>query len=133
LLVVRTYFGPDGDWDAFVREATDAYDPRGFAAFFVPVSDVQYEGLQPEELPDLTAEYTRAVCAADAESMLGPVKTVIVVGCLRGDRGRWFRVPLPLAWEIENNLRLANADFDDYARYAVDGVYRGLPEPGPQR
>lgn len=123
--LVRTYFGSDGDWEAFVEEATECYDPRGFAPFFVPVSDVQYEGLQPEELPTVTTD-ARALFAVDAESMLGREKTIIVVSCLPSERGRWFRVLLPLAWEVENYLRLANSDFEDFARYAADGVYRGL-------
>ncbi len=58
--------------------------------------------------------------------MLGREKTIIVVSCRLSERGRWFRVPLPVAWEVENNLRLANMDFAGFAICAADGVFPGF-------
>lgn len=125
-LLVRTYFGSEDDWLALVDEATRPYGPEGFGATFEAISDPQYEGCRPEELAAATAPSTLVAFAADADSMEGPEKTLIVIGCLPAERGRWFRVPLPLAWVPQNNLSLGNMDFREFERACVDGVYRGF-------
>ncbi len=58
--------------------------------------------------------------------MLGREKTIIVVCCKPPERGQWFRVTLPAAHQVENNLRLANMDFAEFAGLCVDGVFRGF-------
>jgi len=40
-----------------------------------------------------------------------------------------FRVPPNELWSVENNLSLANMDFEEFAEAVdTDGVYRGFPD-----
>ncbi len=50
------------------------------------------------------------VFAADRSSMASDERTLIVVD-RHENQSRWFRVVLPEAWSVENNLRLATMDF----------------------
>ncbi len=59
--LVRTSFGSEGDWETFVDQASDAYGPDDFAAYFVAISDLRYEGRRPEELPAATTADARAI------------------------------------------------------------------------
>ena len=60
--------------------------------------------------------------------MLGPEKTLLVVPRAE-EPGRFIRVVVSEAWGPENNLRLANMDFVEFAEAAdADGVFRGFPE-----
>jgi hypothetical protein len=43
--------------------------------------------------------------------------------------GRTFRVIPREMWGVENNLSIANMDYDDFANSAdADGVFRGFPQ-----
>ena len=58
--------------------------------------------------------------------MVSEEPTVTVVDRY-GVPGRSFRVVLPEVWGVENNLRLANMDFEDFLRaVGSDGVFRGF-------
>lgn len=63
---------------------------------------------------------------ADAQACQTPDHPVLVVDLL-AEPGRTLRVTAAHAWAIENNLRLANMDFAEFAA-AVDknGVFRGF-------
>ncbi|MFD5915909.1 DUF6924 domain-containing protein [Kitasatospora sp. NPDC058201] len=58
---------------------------------------------------------------------LGSAELPLVVVDLWGGPGRFIRVVAAEFWGIENNLSIANMDFEDFAR-AVDqgGVLRGF-------
>ena len=67
------------------------------------------------------------VFLVDAEAMFQPDHPVLVVD-LSEEAGRTFRVIPSEAWGVENNLRLANMDFADFADAVDDGgVFRGFP------
>ena len=43
--------------------------------------------------------------------------------------GRTFRVIPSKMWSVENNLSMANADWEDFMDYVeADGIYRGVGE-----
>lgn len=124
-LLVRTDFTDDDAWETLVAEASAAYGPDQFSAALVPISDATFDGMTPTDLAQAPGS-APVVFVADTVSMLGPERTLLVV-----DRdevpGRFFRVVLSEAWGPENNLRLANMDFDEFANAAEDdGVFRGF-------
>lgn len=124
-VLVRTDFTDDAAWDKLVGDANLPYGADGFSAYFSCISDKAFDGMSVDDLERVEGD-ARVVFAADRHSMLGDERTLIVVG-RRMDAGRSFRVVLEEAWGPENNLRLANMDFADFAR-AVDGdgVFRGF-------
>lgn len=124
-LLVRTDFSDDAAWETLVADATKPYGPDGFMAYFVPVDDRAFEGMSAEELSTHDGD-AYFVFAADGESMGGPERTLLVVDRLH-DRGRSFRVVLPHAHGVENNLSLFNMDFFEFANAVdADGVFRGF-------
>jgi hypothetical protein len=64
----------------------------------------------------------------DTKALADHEHPVLVVD-LQEDPGRSFRVVPSEAWGVENNLRLANMDFAEFADSVdEDGVFRGFPE-----
>lgn len=125
--LVRTDFTDDDAWDALISQVGAAYDPDLFSAHLAPVSDEWFDGMTPAELAAAPGSAAFAF-VADAASMFGPEKTLLVVD-RQEEPGRFFRVALSEAWGPENNLRLANMDFSDFANAAdADGVFRGFAD-----
>jgi hypothetical protein len=124
-LLVRTNFSDDGAWEALVAAANAAYGPDGFAARFVAVSDIAFDGMSPEQLAQVPGS-ALTVYAADAAAMSGPETSLLVVD-RDEEPGRFFRVLVSEAWGPENNLRLGNMGFSEFAT-SVDsgGVFRGF-------
>jgi hypothetical protein len=99
--------------------------PDQFSASFVAGSDPSFDGMTPAHLAEVRGS-APVVFAADATSMLESGKTLLVVDRV-DEPGRFFRVVLAEAWGPENNLRLANMDFAEFANASdADEVFRGF-------
>jgi len=126
-LVLRTDFSDDRAW-ASVRASIVA--PVGlFRANVTFVDDRRYEGLTIERLLQLAPEDSGPtfVFLVDRETLTHPEHPVLVVD-LFDERGRFFRVIPSQMWGVENNLSLANMDWDDFAdNVDADGVFRNFP------
>ncbi len=124
-LLVRTDFTDGTAWEALRVDATRQYGPDGFSAYFSAISDEAFDGMGADELASVKGD-ALVVFAADRSSMVGDERTLTVVD-RNQEPGRWFRVVLREAWAVENNLRLANMDFAEFARAVDDdGVFRGF-------
>ena len=143
--LVRTDFSDDAAWEQIADEATREYGPDGFRADVSPVSDPQW------------ADASWAVIKAAAETgNSGPIVLFIadsvtfssadhpVLAVDLSDKilsleefpeiaGRMpFRCVTAALWDVENNLSLANLDWEDYARQLDDdGIYHGFELPPP--
>lgn len=126
-LVLRTDFSDDGAWAA-VRTASAA--PVGlFRANLAFVDDRRYDGLTIERLLQLVPEDSGPtfVFLVDRETLTRPDHPILVVDLFE-QRGRSFRVIPSEMWGVENNLSLANMDWEDFADCVdADGVFRGFP------
>lgn len=125
-LVLRTHFAHDDAWRT-VRDAIEA--PVGeFRAYVEFVDDPSYAGATAEQIADCARRGPwRSFCfVVDETTLTEPEHPVLVVD-LQGVAGRTFRVIPSEAWGVENNLSLANMDFDDFADAADgDGIFRGF-------
>ncbi|HEY3931223.1 MAG TPA: tetratricopeptide repeat protein [Verrucomicrobiae bacterium] len=90
--------------------------------------------------PDLTAAYNNRglvkqtngdsshtfAFIIDRIALINPDHPILVID-LQNKPNRTFRVILSALWVVENNLAIANMDFEEFAN-AVDndGIYRGL-------
>jgi hypothetical protein len=128
-LVIRTDFSDDAAWDRICRLIQEPQTADGFQAAVECISDRSCAGLEPEEVrtvlpPDSQRSF---VFVVDSETILRPDHPVLVVD-LAEEPGRTFRVIPSQAWGVENNLRIANMDFVDFAEAVDDrGVFQGFP------
>jgi hypothetical protein len=68
------------------------------------------------------------VFLVDQIALTHPEHPILVVD-LSDEPGRTFRVIPAEMWSVENNLAIANMDFDEFAeRVDKDGIFRGFPE-----
>lgn len=127
-LVIRIDFSDDAAWFVVRSVITAPEEDFGFEANVEFVDDRQYERLTIKQLLKLTSgtSYHTFVFLVDHMTLTHPEHPVIIVD-LSKKRGRSFRVIPSAMWMVENNLSIANADWEDFAdKVDEDGVYRGL-------
>jgi len=128
-LVIRTDFSNDALWQAICEQLKQPQAPYGFAANVECINDTSCDGLTPTAVPSILPEESdRAfVFLVDAIAVANAEHPILVVD-VSEQPGRFFRVVPSQAWAVENNLRLANMDFEDFAAACgPDGVMRGYP------
>jgi hypothetical protein len=148
-LLVRTHFGDPAGWEAVCDEIQQpaAEYAAGFAVFaeinamlgqdvgegpranVTIVDDVAFAGLTPEQLIGRLRPDSRQVLllVVDQECVTKPDHPILVVDVFVR-KGRTFRAAPSQVQAIENNLSIANCDWEDFADHVeADGVFRGLP------
>jgi hypothetical protein len=125
-LVLRTDFSDDAAWEE-VRAAISA--PVGdFQAYVEFVNDPQYEDLTVEELTTLIGDESSLteIYVVDTVTIFDPEHPVLVVDVC-DEPGRTFRVIPIEMWCVENNLSIANMDWEDFADSLDEkGIFRGF-------
>lgn len=126
-LLVRTDFTSDDAWQQVSGEARRENED-GFAAFIEPISDPAFDRATWETVKAAVpadGEGAPVLFVADSTTLTAPDHPILVVD-VRGGRPPFRCVPSEL-WSVENNLNIANMDWDDFAG-AVDpaGVFRGF-------
>jgi hypothetical protein len=128
-LVLRTDFSDDSAWES-ICIAIQEPNENGFRAFVDCVNDPTYDGLTVEELVDLApkgGDYT-FVFLVDQTALTHTERPILVVD-VYDQPGRTFRVSPRDVWGVENNLSIANMDYQEFAdNVDQDGVFRGFPE-----
>lgn len=137
-LLIRTDFSDDAAWRE-IAVAAMAPIPQGndmeFAAYLTCIDNRDYDGLSVDGLLEAIGEpppyYAFLV---DAETVSNPEKPIVAVYTGPDEperpRGRTFRVIPAEMPSVENNLSIANMDFESFADSVdEDGVFRGFPEP----
>jgi hypothetical protein len=123
-LLVRTHFGDDAAWAA-VKDAATAENDDGFCADVRVVDDPAYDGVDWLPLRGaarIATQDAAVLFVADADAHSGHFPIVVVD--LAEDR-QPFRCAASQLWAVDNNLNLANMDWEDFADYLdSDGVYR---------
>jgi len=94
-----------------------------------PVSDSAFDGVPWEAVREAVPpdDHGAAVLfIADSTTFASPDHPVLVADLL-DDGLRPFRCIPPELWAVENNLNIANMDWESFAgEVDEDGVYRGL-------
>ncbi len=128
-LVLRTDFSSDAAWEAVCSEIRE---PVGeFRAYVDCVSDPSFSGLSLAELVDLASgnQERLFLLVVDKVTIADKEHPVLVID-LNEEPGRFFRALPREMWGVENNLSIANMDFEDFINSADhDGVFRGYPLP----
>lgn len=125
-LVLRTDFSDDAAWEE-VRTAISV--PVGdFQAYVELVDDREYEDMTVDELTSLVSEQSNLteIYVVDVLTIADPEHPVLVVDVC-DEPGRTFRVIPTEMWCVENNLSVANMDWEDFAESLDEnGVFRGF-------
>jgi hypothetical protein len=142
-LLVRTDFTDDDAWDQVRDEATRKYGPDGFCAGVEPVSDPQWAAATWEAVKAAAPTDDTGPCVlfiADSITFASPDHPILVVDLDDkilsvaefpeiADRTPFRCIPSAL-WEVENNLSIANMDWEEFAEAVDDDdVYRGMGLP----
>jgi hypothetical protein len=130
--VLRTDFSNEPGWESI---CASIQEPVGdFSAYVDFISDPDFNGLAveqllacvPEDLQDFGHTFMFIV---DHIALTHPDHPIQVVD-LYTEPGRVFRVIPSEMWAVQNNLSIANMDFEDFFDAAdKDGIFRGFPDP----
>jgi hypothetical protein len=123
---VRTDFHDDGAWDG-IRSQVLAQTSDGFRAYVDIVEDTGFTDVGADAvMAALPPGYPHGfVVIVDRDSMTLPDHPVLVLDLLDPVQGRFRAVPSAVQ-QIENNLSIANMEFEEFA-VSVDpsGIFRG--------
>ena len=120
---VRTDFSnPAAWWDLLAAVRVESED--GFLANITVVDDPAFEGADPAALAK-SAEKHAVLFVADALTLSHLDKPILCIDPSAPQNT--FRVAPEELWGIENNLSLANMDWDEFASAVdADGIFRGF-------
>lgn len=131
-VLVRTWFGDDNAWESLVLDVETPND-EGFLASVVPVNDPAFEGLNAEALKVKQPGGAIVSFIADQLTLTIGERPILAVWVL--PRQDWddrpdrlpFRVVASELPSVENNINLANMDWEDFTQaVGEDGVFRGF-------
>jgi hypothetical protein len=126
--VIRTDFSDPDAWAAIRRTITAPIAPYGFLADVRFVDDRANDGRTVDDLvrgfgDEPSDTY---VIVADRTTFEHPEHPLIVVDLFE-EIGRTFRALPAQIQSVENNLSLANMDFEDFSGSVdQDGIFRGF-------
>lgn len=125
--LVRTDFTDDAAWQSLMQAAT-AESPEGFRAYLKIVDDRGFDNCSADELIQRGEGWDDAAVlfVADHKALSDPEQPILCVDLI-DQPGRSFRCIPSELWGVDNNLALANMEFDEFAT-SVDsqGVHRGF-------
>jgi hypothetical protein len=126
--VVRTDFSDQAAWDAICAAIRRPVGLFRFQANVSCVDDPAFAGLEPAGLAGrVPPDYPHGIVfLVDSIAIAQPDHPVLVVDVLETP-ARVFRAIPRAVQSIENNLSIANMDFEEFAAAVdADGVFRGF-------
>ena len=130
-VVIRTDFENQQAWET-ICELVRAPVHEGHETFYAYVEFLEnsdYRNFSKDELLAIVpGDYGHSfLFVADSAAVLSPEFAILAVDLVES-RGRSFRAIPSKIQSIENNLSLANMDFEEFAESAdKDGIFRGFP------
>jgi uncharacterized protein DUF6924 len=123
--LIRTDFNHEAAWNELIESARKPSED-GFLANLHIVDQQEFEGIAAEQLGKSAAYTNHAILfVADKVTMTHSERPVLCVDVFSPERK--FRVIPSELWSAENNLSLANLDFEDFTEgVASDGIFRGF-------
>jgi hypothetical protein len=129
-LVLRTDFSNQAIWDAICKAIREPVGIFRFRANVEFLSDPELTGLTKNQLlASLPRNYPHTfIIVVDEIAITHPEHAVLIVD-LYERSGHEFRAIPSQVQGIENNLSIANMDFDEFADSVdEDGIFRGFQE-----
>jgi hypothetical protein len=128
-LVLRTDFSNQIVWEmirALIEKPVGIYRFRANVDF---IDDLQYANLAKDQLLELiTEDYNHTFIMVVDKVAISHSEHPLLIVELYEKSGREFRAIPSQIQGIENNLSIANMDFEEFAEVVdEDGVFRGFP------
>jgi tetratricopeptide (TPR) repeat protein len=124
-LALLTNFSQAYAWVA-LRDAIRNPDAE-FRANVDFVTNSAFADVTPENLLSRLSDESKTFALIIDRMAISHDEHPILVVDLRDQPGRSFRVTAAALWEVENNLSLANMEFDEFAGAVDDdGIFRGF-------
>jgi hypothetical protein len=120
--LVRTDFSDAEAWVA-LKATIATPNADGFQAYVDIIDDPAFDGAAFDDAT-LKSVKNALIIVADRVTLTDPDHPFL---CVDTDSGGRLRVIARELWSIENNLSIANMDFEEFAKAAgPDGVFRGF-------
>ena len=129
-LVLRTDFSNQMTWEKICTEIQKPVGMFRFRANVEFLDDTEHAGLTKEHvLERIPKNYNHTfIFIVDRTTVSHPDHPLVVMD-LYGGSGHEFRAIPSQIQGIENNLSIANMDFEEFAEAVdEDGVFRGFPQ-----
>ena len=129
-LVLRTDFSNQAVWDAICAEIQKPVGIFHFRANVNFLDDEEYSGITKDQLLTLIpANYDHSfIIIVDQTAMSEPDHSLLIVDLYEGSGNEFRAIPAQVQG-IENNLSIANMDFEEFADSVdEDGIFRGFPK-----
>jgi len=121
--LIRTDFSDDAAWEGLLK-AANTPSPDGFLANLNVINERRFDGAEQIEKFAL-ATVDAVLFVADQMTITHADRPILCIDAFAPDR--LFRVVPSELWSVENNLSLANMDFEEFANAAgPDGIFRGF-------
>ncbi|HSL31506.1 MAG TPA: hypothetical protein VK900_20050 [Anaerolineales bacterium] len=127
-LVLRTDFSNQAAWETIRASIQKPVGIFRFRANVEFLDDREYAGLTKDELLELVPKnYNHSFIAiVDRTAISHPEHPLLIVDLFEGSGNEFRAIPSQIQG-IENNLSLANMDFEEFAEeVAEDGIFRGF-------
>ena len=128
-LILRTDFSNDGIWQAICADILKPVAIFRFGANVNFLDDIEYAAIDKQQLLKLVPRnYTHSfIVLVDRTAITHPDHPLLVIDLYEGS-GQEFRTIPSCVQSIENNLSIANIDFEEFAEtVGEDRIFRGFP------
>ena len=129
-LVLRTDFSNQAAWETICRTIREPVGDLNFLVNVEFLDDIEYADISKDQLLELIPRnYNHSfIIVADNTVISHPDYPLLIID-LYERSGHEFRATPSQVQGIENNLSIANMDFEEFAEAVdEDGVFRGFPE-----
>lgn len=124
-VIIRTDFTDNAAWKAFLPEIQRSYS--GFKAYIEVIDHADYSGASVSDLLTKTSDYKYNFLFIADSTTLSQAEHPILCVDLGDVPGRSFRVIPSELWSVENNLSIANMDYEEFFESTdPDGIFRGF-------
>ena len=129
-LVLRTDFSNQEAWEKICSQIQTPVGMFRFRANVEFLDDTEYAGLTKEQvLERIPKNYNHTFIFIVDRTAISHLDHSLVVVDLYDGSGHEFRAIPSQIQAIENNLSVANMDFEEFAEAVdEDGIYRGFPQ-----
>lgn len=127
-LILRTDFSNQAVWTAICTEVQKPVGIFRFRANVEFLDDVEYSGITKDQLLErIPKNYNHSfIIIVDQTAISLPEHPLLVLDLYEKSGNEFRAVPLQIQ-SIENNLSIANMDFEEFADSVdEDGIFRGF-------
>jgi hypothetical protein len=129
-LLVRTFFADAAGWEA-ASKAAQAENADGFRAYVRVVEDPAWEAAAWQALRESargSGVHPAVLFVIDEAALADPFPVQVVD--LTDDARQPFRCTAAELWGVDNNLNIANMDWDEFAdNLGPRGIFEGFGSP----